>query len=72
MGVPVEVPSADEPGADPKGKSKQAEPGRPAIWIELIVGWLLPGRFDASGVRAQSCIRDRGVHLKWLIQKLFR
>jgi leucyl-tRNA synthetase len=34
LGVPVEVYSADEPGADPKGKSKQAEPGRPAIWIE--------------------------------------
>ena len=34
LGVPVEVRSADQPGADPKGKSKQAEPGRPAIWIE--------------------------------------
>jgi len=34
LGVPVEVCSADEPGADPKGKSRQAEPGRPAIWIE--------------------------------------
>jgi leucyl-tRNA synthetase len=34
LGVPVEVYSADEPGADPKGKSKQAEPGRPAIYIE--------------------------------------
>ena len=34
LGVPVEVFSADEPGADPKGKSKQAEPGRPAIYIE--------------------------------------
>jgi leucyl-tRNA synthetase len=34
FGVPVEVCSADQPGADPKGKSKQAEPGRPAIWIE--------------------------------------
>jgi len=34
LGVPVEVYSADEPGADPKGKSRQAEPGRPAIWIE--------------------------------------
>ncbi|VVB72765.1 Leucine--tRNA ligase [uncultured archaeon] len=34
FGVPVEVFSADEPGADPKGKSKQAEPGRPAIYIE--------------------------------------
>jgi len=34
FGVPVEVYSADEPGADPKGKSKQAEPGRPAIYIE--------------------------------------
>ena len=26
--------SADDAGEDPKGKSKQAEPGRPAIWIE--------------------------------------
>ncbi|NPV62932.1 MAG: leucine--tRNA ligase [Methanotrichaceae archaeon] len=34
LGVPVEVYSADEAGADPKGKSRQAEPGRPAIWIE--------------------------------------
>jgi leucyl-tRNA synthetase len=34
LGVPVEVYSADKPGADPKGKSKQAEPGRPAIYIE--------------------------------------
>ncbi len=34
FGVPVEVYSADQPGADPKGKSKQAESGRPAIWIE--------------------------------------
>jgi leucyl-tRNA synthetase len=34
LGVPVEVYSADEPGEDPKGKSKQAEPGRPAIYIE--------------------------------------
>ncbi len=34
FGVPVEVYSAEEPGADPKGKSKQAEPGRPAIYIE--------------------------------------
>ncbi len=34
FGVPVEVYSADEPGADPKGKSRQAEPGRPAIYIE--------------------------------------
>ena len=33
-GVPVEVFSAEEPGADPKGKSRQAEPGRPAIYIE--------------------------------------
>lgn len=32
--VPVEVYSADQPGADPMGKSKQAEPGRPAIYIE--------------------------------------
>ena len=34
IGCNVEVYSADEPGADPKGKSKQAEPGRPAIYIE--------------------------------------
>ena len=34
LGVPVEVFSADEAGEDPKGKSKQAEPGRPAIYIE--------------------------------------
>jgi leucyl-tRNA synthetase len=34
MGVPVEVYSADEAGEDPKGKSRQAEPGRPAIYIE--------------------------------------
>jgi leucyl-tRNA synthetase len=34
LGVPVEVRSADEAGKDPKGKSKQAEPGRSAIYIE--------------------------------------
>lgn len=34
LGVPVEVYPADQPGADPKGKSRQAEPGRPAIYIE--------------------------------------
>jgi leucyl-tRNA synthetase len=34
LGVPVEIYSADEAGEDPKGKSKQAEPGRPAIYIE--------------------------------------
>jgi leucyl-tRNA synthetase len=34
MYVPVEVFSADEAGEDPKGKSRQAEPGRPAIYIE--------------------------------------
>jgi len=34
LGAPVEIFSAEEPGADPKGKSKQAEPGRPAIYIE--------------------------------------
>ncbi|MDM7940234.1 MAG: hypothetical protein QUS07_07825 [Methanothrix sp.] len=34
LGVPAGVYSADEQGADPKGKSSQAEPGRPAIWIE--------------------------------------
>lgn len=34
FGCPVEVYSADEPGEDPMGKSKNAEPGRPAIFIE--------------------------------------
>jgi len=34
FGVPVTVRSADEAGEDPKGKSRQAEPGRPAIYIE--------------------------------------
>ncbi len=34
LGVPVEIYSADKAGEDPKGKSKQAEPGRPAIYIE--------------------------------------
>ena len=34
FGVPVDIFSADEAGEDPKGKSKQAEPGRPAIYIE--------------------------------------
>jgi len=34
LGAPVEIFSAEEPGADPKGKSRQAEPGRPAIYIE--------------------------------------
>ena len=34
MGVPVEIYSADEAGEGPKGKSRQAEPGRPAIYIE--------------------------------------
>jgi leucyl-tRNA synthetase len=34
LSVPVKIYSADEPGADPKGKSRQAEPGRPAIYIE--------------------------------------
>lgn len=34
LGVPVEVRSADDAGEDPKGKSRQAEPGRPAIYIE--------------------------------------
>ena len=34
LGVPVQIRSADEAGDDPKGKSKQAEPGRPAIYIE--------------------------------------
>ncbi len=34
LGVPVEIFSADDAGEDPKGKSKQAEPGRPAIYIE--------------------------------------
>jgi leucyl-tRNA synthetase len=32
--APVEVRSAHEAGEDPKGKSRQAEPGRPAIYIE--------------------------------------
>ena len=39
MGVPVEIFSADEAGEDPKGKSRQAEPGRPAIYIEYIYLW---------------------------------
>jgi len=30
----VEVYSADEPGEDPMGKSRNAEPGRPAIFIQ--------------------------------------
>jgi leucyl-tRNA synthetase len=34
LGVPVEIFSADDAGEDPKGKSRQAEPGRPAIYIE--------------------------------------
>jgi len=34
LGVPVEVYSADGAVSDPLGKSKQAEPGRPAIYIE--------------------------------------
>ncbi|MDD2639104.1 MAG: leucine--tRNA ligase, partial [Methanothrix sp.] len=34
FGCPVTVYSADEPGEDPMGKSKNAEPGRPAIFIE--------------------------------------
>jgi leucyl-tRNA synthetase len=34
LGVDVEVRSADEPSTDPMGKSKHAEPGRPAIYIE--------------------------------------
>jgi leucyl-tRNA synthetase len=34
LGVPVEVYSADKAGEDPKGKSRQAVPGRPAIYIE--------------------------------------
>jgi hypothetical protein len=34
LGVPVEIYSADEAGEDPKGRSKQAEPGRLAIYIE--------------------------------------
>ena len=35
LGVPVEICSVDEAGGeDPKGKSRQAEPGRPAIYIE--------------------------------------
>jgi leucyl-tRNA synthetase len=34
FGVPVEVHSADEPTEDKLGKARQAEPGRPAIFIE--------------------------------------
>jgi len=34
FGCPVDVLSADEPGEDPMGKSRNAEPGRPAIFIE--------------------------------------
>ncbi|HOT07546.1 MAG TPA: leucine--tRNA ligase [Methanothrix soehngenii] len=34
FGCPVRVLSADQPGPDPMGKSRNAEPGRPAIWIE--------------------------------------
>lgn len=34
LAVPVEIYSADKAGEDLKGKSKQAEPGRPAIYIE--------------------------------------
>jgi leucyl-tRNA synthetase len=34
FGCPFEIYRADEPGADPNGKSKQAEPWRPAIYIE--------------------------------------
>ena len=34
LGVPVEVHSAKAAGEDPKGKSRQADPVRPAIYIE--------------------------------------
>jgi leucyl-tRNA synthetase len=34
LGVSVKIYSADNPREDPKGKSRQAEPGRPAIYIE--------------------------------------
>jgi leucyl-tRNA synthetase len=34
LGVDIEVLSADKSGIDPMGKSKHAEPGRPAIYIE--------------------------------------
>jgi len=34
FGAPVEVYSADEPKEDKLGKARQAEPGRPAIFIE--------------------------------------
>jgi leucyl-tRNA synthetase len=34
FGCPVDVLSADEPGEDPMNKSRNAEPGRPAIFIE--------------------------------------
>lgn len=34
LGCTVEVRSADDPGIDPMNKSRNAEPGRPAIFIE--------------------------------------
>ncbi len=34
LGCAVAVYSADEPGEDPMGKSRNAEPGRPAIFIQ--------------------------------------
>jgi leucyl-tRNA synthetase len=34
FGCQVIVLSADEPGEDPLGKSRNAEPGRPAIYVE--------------------------------------
>ncbi|MDI9617097.1 MAG: leucine--tRNA ligase [Methanothrix sp.] len=34
FGCPVEVYSADNPTYDPKGRAQNAEPGRPAIYIE--------------------------------------
>jgi hypothetical protein len=34
FGVILEIRSADDAGEEPKGKSRQAEPRRPAIYIE--------------------------------------
>jgi len=34
LGIPIDVFSADDPIEDPMSKSKQAEPGRPAIYIQ--------------------------------------
>jgi len=45
FGVPVEIYSADKAGEDPKGKSKQAEPGRPVIYIDYIIETYSAGPF---------------------------